>query len=80
MFSSDRVMKLRSVSYTHLDVYKRQDGECGEGSIWEGAMFAHQYQLGNLVVFADRNGFSFDAVSYTHLDVYKRQPPSRRYR
>lgn len=36
------------------------DGECGEGSIWETAMFAHQYKLGNLVVFADRYGLSFD--------------------
>ena len=38
------------------------DGECGEGSIWEGAMFAHQYQLGNLVVFADRNGMDADGL------------------
>ena len=43
------------------------DGECGEGSIWEGAMFAHQYQLGNLVVFADRNGFSFDGPTEEYM-------------
>jgi len=36
------------------------DGECGEGSIWEAALFARQYKLGNLVVFVDRNGLSFD--------------------
>lgn len=36
------------------------DGECGEGSIWEAALFAHHYKLGNLAVFVDRNGLSFD--------------------
>lgn len=36
------------------------DGECGEGSIWEAAMSAAHYQLGNLVVFVDRNHLSFD--------------------
>lgn len=36
------------------------DGECAEGSIWEAALFAHHYKLGNLTVFVDRNGLSFD--------------------
>ena len=31
------------------------DGECYEGSIWEGAMFASHHKLDNLIVFVDRN-------------------------
>ena len=31
------------------------DGECDEGSIWEMALFAHQYKLGNLCVIVDHN-------------------------
>jgi transketolase len=31
------------------------DGETCEGSIWEAAMTAHAYKLGNLVGIVDRN-------------------------
>ena len=31
------------------------DGECDEGSVWEMALFAHQYQLENLCVIVDSN-------------------------
>lgn len=31
------------------------DGECQEGSIWEGALFASHHELDNLTVFLDRN-------------------------
>ena len=67
------------VSYTHLDVYKRQ------------AQCRHEYQQQNLIHatarfpfrFFDfhirgRFGFGFGPVSYTHLDVYKRQSFTRR--
>ena len=47
------------VSYTHLDVYKRQVLESNE----------HWHGFGDLA-----EGFNMlDPVSYTHLDVYKRQ-------
>lgn len=36
------------------------DGECDEGSIWECAMSASNFKLGNFVVFIDRNRLSFD--------------------
>jgi transketolase len=36
------------------------DGEVQEGSIWEGAMAAGQFKLGNITAFIDRNGLSFD--------------------
>ena len=61
-----------SVSYTHLDVYKRQgvDGcDCeetlrliAEGKINTEPLITHTYPLSRI-----------EAVSYTHLDVYKRQ-------
>lgn len=31
------------------------DGECDEGSNWEAALFAHQFQLNNLIVIIDYN-------------------------
>ena len=33
----------------------RGDGELAEGSVWEGAMAAHQYKLDNLCAVVDRN-------------------------
>ena len=51
----------RAVSYTHLDVYKRQDRnaeKCDSGEY----MYIYQKEIRTLI-----------AVSYTHLDVYKRQ-------
>ena len=46
------------VSYTHLDVYKRQDISCSVGVTF---------------VETPRVIFDEISVSYTHLDVYKRQ-------
>jgi transketolase len=34
------------------------DGELQEGQVWEAAMAASHYKLGNLVLIADANGFS----------------------
>jgi transketolase len=34
------------------------DGECQEGSIWEAAMFASQYNLNNLIAIVDHNNMS----------------------
>lgn len=31
------------------------DGECDEGSVWEMAIFAHQYKLDNFIVIVDHN-------------------------
>ena len=77
------------VSYTHLDVYKRQvyeNGvpqilltEVGYVSLTDGTY--HYYlkdHQGNNRVVVDEEGTveevnDYYAVSYTHLDVYKRQ-------
>ena len=56
-----------SVSYTHLDVYKRQ--------IYQSAVSpTHNYMLRDLYdKYAGQGLEIYQAVSYTHLDVYKRQ-------
>jgi transketolase len=36
------------------------DGELNEGNIWEAAMFAAKYRLGNLTVIIDRNNIQID--------------------
>ena len=60
----------KSVSYTHLDVYKRQ-GLVIPGDLTIGAD-SHTCTYGALGAFSTGVG-STDTVSYTHLDVYKRQ-------
>ena len=56
------VAESEAVSYTHLDVYKRQ-------------LYFHREGDGVLTGMSNPGqAVGFDAVSYTHLDVYKRQP------
>lgn len=48
------------------------DGECDEGSVWEMALFAHQYKLGNLCAIVDHNkmqamGFCTDVADHINL-------------
>jgi len=45
------------------------DAELAEGSVWEAAMSAHHYKLGNLVAFIDRNGLSFDGPTETLMSL-----------
>lgn len=46
---------------THRWVYViTGDGELNEGNIWEAAMFAGKYKLGQLIVFIDRNNIQID--------------------
>ena len=75
----------RPVSYTHLDVYKRQNLHGGSASVDElnaldGKKTARQLiESGSGTVtpygVVYDNGMKLEPVSYTHLDVYKRQPP-----
>jgi len=56
----------------HLTYTLIGDGESYEGSIWEGAMFAAQHQLNNLVAILDRNyqctlGFTEDFLKLEPL-------------
>ena len=68
------------VSYTHLDVYKRQVQDTGSyGSAFGQTVILLLIQIGGLgvitgaVTFLMLSGRNI-TVSYTHLDVYKRQP------
>ena len=65
-----QILCIISVSYTHLDVYKRQELYCEPKE--------QQSILGNIYAarverVAEGIHGAFLAVSYTHLDVYKRQ-------
>lgn len=44
------------------------DGECDEGSVWEGAMSAAAFKLDSLVVIVDRNGIQCDGTTKDVLD------------
>lgn len=44
-------------SYTYLML---GDGECNEGQVWEGAMFAAHFRLSNLIAFVDLNKQQLD--------------------
>ena len=47
------------------------DGECNEGQIWEAAMAAAHYELGNLIGILDRNGLQIDGFT---KDVMNSEP------
>jgi transketolase len=52
------------------------DGECDEGQIWEAAMFAASYDLKNITVIIDRNGFQIDGKTE---EVIKLEPFSQKW-
>ena len=64
-----------SVSYTHLDVYKRQTETTASLLQWTGnAIDLVELIYGIDVMGCINNGnMPLKPVSYTHLDVYKRQ-------
>lgn len=45
------------------------DGELGEGQNWEAVMAAHKYQLDNLVVIVDQNGYQQTGATRDVLDL-----------
>jgi len=53
-------------SYTYLII---GDGECNEGQVWEGAMFAAQYKLDKLITFVDMNGQQLDGYTEDVMDM-----------
>ena len=59
---------ITAVSYTHLDVYKRQGLDAAME--WQSEEFQKRSDI--TCVF-NSNISDITAVSYTHLDVYKRQ-------
>lgn len=53
-------------SYTYLII---GDGECDEGQIWEGALFASHHKLDNLIMFVDVNKQQLDGYTKDVLDL-----------
>ena len=47
------------------------DGECNEGSIWESAMSASNFELDNLIVIIDKNSLQYDGKTE---DIMKLEP------
>ena len=47
-------------NYTYLIL---GDGECDEGQIWEGALFAHHHKLSHLIAFIDNNKKQLDGYT-----------------
>ena len=45
------------------------DGECNEGQVWEGAMFASFRKLDNLIAFVDNNKQQLDGLTADVLDM-----------
>jgi transketolase len=59
-----RLNKSDSITYLILG-----DGECNEGQIWEGAMFAAYHKLDNLIAFVDNNKQQLDGFTKDILDM-----------
>lgn len=53
-------------SYTYLVL---GDGECDEGQVWEGAMFAPQFRLDHLIAFVDLNKQQLDGACTDVLNL-----------
>ena len=72
--TSKQIVKLLrdagAVSYTHLDVYKRQNSE----SLQKEGMYMSYSAVNTIWVLV---GAALVSVSYTHLEVYKRQVRER---
>ena len=60
--------RIYAVSYTHLDVYKRQAVNWNIGTCSCSLVLAVVISAILILCMKER-----EAVSYTHLDVYKRQ-------
>jgi len=53
-------------NYTYLIL---GDGECNEGQVWEGAMFAAHHKMGKLITFVDWNKQQLDGFTKDILDM-----------
>ena len=59
-------LKKNEDSYTYLLL---GDGECNEGQVWEGALFAPQHKLDHLIAFVDENGKQLDGYCRDICDM-----------
>lgn len=56
-------LKARKCGYPYKVYVLTGDGELDEGSIWEAVMAAAQFQLDNLILIVDRNGWQSDGAN-----------------
>ena len=68
---------VRAVSYTHLDVYKRQLRERAHRLVIDLEELPTTGSFDRPDTLGRQESLGCLAVSYTHLDVYKRQPSGR---
>jgi transketolase len=59
-----RLNKSDSITYLILG-----DGECDEGQVWEGAMFAAHHKLGGLIALVDHNKQQLDGFVKDVMDL-----------
>ncbi len=52
------------------------DGECNEGQIWEAAMAAAHYGLGNIIAILDKNGLQIDGFT---KDIMNTEPMDKKW-
>ena len=65
------LLNIVAVSYTHLDVYKRQSYRLSVKEVFLGSAGGLVFVWGT--AWVTYRSYYAAAVSYTHLDVYKRQ-------
>ena len=74
--SSMCAVSLGPVSYTHLDVYKRQDTQSQTVVVNPDdtqELWFYNTPVGGVELIKVSSADKTEPVSYTHLDVYKRQ-------
>jgi len=59
----------RAVANQNRNVYVLiSDGECAEGSVWEGLRFIKEYNLSNIKVYVNMNGYAaYDKINKKYL-------------
>jgi transketolase len=61
---ADRMKRIPSFTYLVIG-----DGESQEGQVWEAAMFANHYHLGNLIAFHDYNKLQIDGTTVDVMGI-----------
>jgi transketolase len=61
---ADRMKQIEAFTYLIIG-----DGESQEGQVWEAAMFANHYHLGNLIAFHDYNKMQIDGTTVEVMGI-----------